>query len=75
VRQVSVAAPFTDRRVSSWRQATGDSWRPAHRDIAARAHAIYLERGGTGGSDVNDWLQAERELFLQRTSALHKLSL
>jgi hypothetical protein len=75
VRQVSAAAQLTGRRVSSWRQATGDSWRPTDQDIAERAHAIYLNRGGTRGSDVNDWLQAERELFFQRTWALHKLSI
>jgi hypothetical protein len=74
VRPVNTAPHLTDRRVSLWRQATGDSWRPAHHDIAERAHAIYLNRGGNGGSDVNDWLQAERELFFRRTWALHKLS-
>lgn len=30
--------------------------------IAKRAHEIYLARGGTHGSDLDDWLQAEREL-------------
>ena len=30
--------------------------------IAARAYEIYQERGGTDGSDLEDWLQAEREL-------------
>jgi hypothetical protein len=75
VRQVSAAAQLTGRRVSSWRQATGDNWRPTHQDIADRAHTIYLNRGGTGGSDVNDWLQAERELYFQRTWAHHKLSI
>ncbi len=27
-----------------------------------RAYEIYLCRGAAGGSDVEDWLQAEREL-------------
>jgi hypothetical protein len=71
---VSTAPQLTDRRASSWRQATGDAWRPTHQEIAARAHAIYRDRGGIGGSAVNDWLQAERELFFQRTWVLHKLS-
>jgi len=31
-------------------------------DIAARAFAIYCERGRQDGHDVEDWLQAEREL-------------
>jgi hypothetical protein len=30
--------------------------------IAKRAHEIYLARGGTHGSDLDDWLQAERQL-------------
>jgi hypothetical protein len=30
--------------------------------IAIRAHEIYRERGGTDGRDLDDWLQAEREL-------------
>jgi len=42
---------------------------------AARAHAIYLQRGGTGGSDLNDWLQAERDHLFRRTSELQKLRL
>jgi hypothetical protein len=60
--------------MSSWRQATGDTWHPTHQDIAVRAHAISQLRGGIGGSDVGDWLQAERELFFKRTWELHKLS-
>ncbi len=30
--------------------------------VAARAYAIYESRGGTGGSHLDDWLQAEREV-------------
>ena len=30
--------------------------------IAERAYALYLARGGEDGHDVEDWLQAEREL-------------
>ena len=36
--------------------------RPAFEQIQNRAYEIYLERGGNQGSDVDDWLQAEREL-------------
>jgi hypothetical protein len=35
---------------------------PANEEIATRAYEIYLERGGGHGGDVEDWLQAEREL-------------
>jgi len=31
-------------------------------DIARRAYDLYLTRGGEPGHDVEDWLQAEREL-------------
>ena len=32
------------------------------RDIARRAYELYLARGCDAGHDVEDWLQAEREL-------------
>ena len=31
-------------------------------DIARRAYDLYLTRGGEPGHDMEDWLQAEREL-------------
>jgi hypothetical protein len=31
-------------------------------EIARRAYEIYLERGSGPGRDLDDWLQAEREL-------------
>jgi hypothetical protein len=31
-------------------------------EIERRAHAIYLQRGAAPGSDLTDWLQAEREI-------------
>jgi hypothetical protein len=31
-------------------------------EIAARAYALYLERGAVDGHDLDDWLDAEREL-------------
>jgi hypothetical protein len=31
-------------------------------DIARRAFELYCERGRTDGQDVDDWLNAEREL-------------
>ena len=30
--------------------------------IARRAHEIYEARGGNDGRDLDDWLQAEREV-------------
>src|SRR5687768_4147444 len=30
--------------------------------VAARAYELYLRRGGGDGRDLDDWLEAEREL-------------
>lgn len=35
---------------------------PTEQDIRERAYQIYLERGGAQGHDLEDWMQAEREL-------------
>jgi hypothetical protein len=37
-------------------------------DIARRAHAIYEQRGGFPGAELDDWLQAESELREQAGS-------
>jgi len=31
-------------------------------DVRLRAYELYLKRGGAPGNDMEDWLQAEREL-------------
>jgi len=38
------------------------STNPTRAAIAARAFAIYCERGGQHGQDIEDWLRAERDL-------------
>jgi len=35
---------------------------PDHNEIAMRAFEIYLSRGQWSGNDLEDWLQAERQL-------------
>jgi hypothetical protein len=35
---------------------------PARDEIARRAYELYLARGAGDGRDVEDWIQAEREL-------------
>jgi len=37
---------------------------PSDDDIRFRAYEIYVARGEQPGRDVDDWLQAERELGL-----------
>lgn len=38
---------------------------PTRDQIEVRAYEIYLQRGGTDGNDVQDWLQAESELLAE----------
>jgi hypothetical protein len=47
---------------------TNENRNPTAEDIARRAYAIYEERGRSDGADLDDWLQAERELT-QSTAA------
>jgi len=35
---------------------------PSREEIATRAYEIYLQRGAAPGRELEDWLQAEREL-------------
>jgi topoisomerase IA-like protein len=45
---------------------------PQREQIARRAYEIYLQRGGKGGQDLDDWLQAEREIEESREKAAAK---
>jgi Protein of unknown function (DUF2934) len=42
---------------------------PTNTAIAERAYTLYCARGGQHGYDVDDWLQAERELHDETKSA------
>ena len=35
---------------------------PTHAEIAEAAYLRYLSRQGSGGSDFDDWVEAERDL-------------
>ena len=39
-----------------------------HNEIAEAAYQRYLGRGGAHGQDVDDWMEAERELRSRRVS-------
>lgn len=42
-------------------------------EIAERAYQLYEERGGEPGQDVDDWLEAERQvLFEERQTLMEK---
>ena len=36
--------------------------RATNEEIALRAYDLFIQRGGSHGSDVQDWLQAEKDL-------------
>ena len=55
-RATSVARDFDEPRTQVAR-------RPSHEEIAKRAFEIYLSRGEWPGRDVEDWLEAERQLL------------
>jgi hypothetical protein len=40
---------------------------PTYEEIAAAAYERYLSRGGSHGRDLEDWLEAERDLGAERT--------
>ena len=44
----------------------------SEQEIAQRAYELYVARGGADGHDVEDWLQAERELREQRGRRLRR---
>ena len=39
------------------------SFTPTQEAIEWRAYEIWLQRGGTRGTELEDWLQAEQELI------------
>jgi len=41
---------------------SADDQKPSAEEIARRAYSLYEWRGRADGADLEDWLQAEREL-------------
>jgi len=64
-KTTKAATPKTDRRKSS-KPATpapvSATVEISSAEIARRAFEVYCARGGQHGRDLDDWLQAEREL-------------
>lgn len=54
----SISAPPVPHQVES----------AGEEEIRQRAYALYEQRGGESGHDLEDWLQAEAELGLERSS-------
>jgi hypothetical protein len=47
---------------------------PTHAEIAEAAYLRYLSRQGSGGSEFDDWVEAERDLRRLRSAATPKSS-
>jgi hypothetical protein len=63
-RESKKPAAKTGRQTSTRKRAKPSS-EPTREDIEQRAYEIYLERSGSEGSEgseMGDWLEAEREL-------------
>ena len=60
------AKPIATTNRAQTDKAVGESERSPHsvseQDIRERAYEIYLHRGAHPGHELEDWLQAEREL-------------
>lgn len=41
---------------------TPNGYQPSHEEIAQAAYFRHLKRGASGGDEVDDWVEAEREL-------------
>ena len=52
----------TEPQATSTHAETGEVSVGNSAEIRRRAYEIYLERGKQPGRDLDDWLQAEREL-------------
>ena len=50
------------RKTKTIRLVTADHRVITRDDIARRAYELFLARGGAEGHDVEDWLEAERQL-------------
>ena len=67
-RTTKSASPSTPRVTTAKKSPAPDATRASTPNgsqedaIARRAYEIYQARGGDHGADVEDWLQAEREI-------------
>jgi len=50
----------------------GEKNGPSPAEIRKRAFEIHIERGGIHGCDLNDWLEAERELQQQHKNEVQE---
>jgi len=58
-----MARPRTNRRTTPSVEVFRQRTPPSTEDVARRAYELYEARGAQPGWDLDDWLQAERELI------------
>ena len=61
-RTSAAARPMNPNGDSRQVAGPGAASDPTHAEIAEAAYHNYLSRQGAGGSDFDDWLEAERDL-------------
>ena len=66
------AASITTTKSSSRTSKSATTSVPTQDAIQRRAFEIYLSRGANGGTDLEDWLQAERELTTVNTTTARR---
>jgi len=66
-RNASTKADATSAQAETAEVSIGNS--ATDEEVRLRAYEIYLERGEQQGLELNDWLQAEREIG--REAPLH----
>jgi hypothetical protein len=64
----STSRPSRARAAERARGGSIGNTEPSHNEIAEAAYQRYLSRGAAHGQDVNDWMEAERELRARRAS-------
>ena len=63
------------KREASSRKQSSANHHPSHDTIAIRAYEIYISRGAAQGRDLDDWLQAERELLMRNKNSVPRHSI
>jgi len=72
VRTITSTRPAVDSvKTDAMPEADGagrPNGKPTEDEVRVRAYHRYLERGATPGRDLDDWVEAERELRFGRQS-------